>query len=51
MKITKIVKKDDAVVELPYKMQLKNRKYKHRLRILSEMNENQSKNYSIWIGK
>jgi len=45
------VKRDDFEVELPYTMQLKNRKYKHLLRILSEMNENQSQNCSNWIGE
>ena len=44
------VKRDDAMIELPYSMELKERKYSHRLRILKDLTDSQQNYYSVWIG-
>jgi len=48
VKIT--VKRDDKIIELPYALELKERKYKHRLQILKEQSETQNKYYLVWLG-
>ena len=47
--VTLFVKRDDAMIELPYSMEHKARKYKHRLRLLKEPTKIQSQYYSIWL--
>ena len=49
--VTLFVKRDDAMIELPYSMEHKARKYKHRLRLLKEPTKIQSQYYSIWLGQ
>ena len=44
------VKRDGKIIELPYSMELKERKYKHRLRIMKGQSETQTKYNSIWLG-
>ena len=46
-----IIKRDDEIIKLPYSMELKERKYKHRLRIMKEPTEIQSNYYAIWLGQ
>ena len=48
VKIT--VKRDDKIIELPYALELKERKYKHRLQIIKEQSETQNKYYLVWLG-
>ena len=48
VKIT--IKRDDKIIELPYALELKERKYKHRLRILKDLTDSQQNYYSVWIG-
>ena len=48
VKIT--VKRDDKIIELPYTLELKERKYKHRLQIIKEQSETQKKYYLVWLG-
>ena len=48
VKIT--VKRDDKIIELPYTLELKERKYKHRLQIIKEQSETQNKYYLVWLG-
>jgi predicted metalloprotease with PDZ domain len=48
VKIT--VKRDDKIIELPYTLELKERKYKHRLQIIKEQSETQRKYYFVWLG-
>jgi len=48
VKIT--VKRDDKIIELPYVLELKERKYKHRLQIKKEQSETQNKYYLVWLG-
>ena len=48
VKIT--VKRDDKIIELPYTLELKERKYKHRLQIIKELSETQNKYYLVWLG-
>ena len=45
------VKRENEMIELPYVMEYKKRRYKHRLRILKEPTETQFRYYSIWIGE
>ena len=45
------VKRENEMIELPYAMEYKKRRYKHRLRILKEPTETQFRYYSIWIGE
>jgi hypothetical protein len=44
------IKRDGKIIELPYSMELKERKYKHRLRIMKGQSETQTKYNSIWLG-
>ena len=46
-----IIKREDEIIKLPYFMELKERKYKHRLRIMKEPTEIQSNYYAIWLGQ
>ena len=48
VKIT--VKRDDKIIELPYTLELKERKYKHRLQIIKDQSETQNKYYLVWLG-
>jgi|TARA_B100001079_G_C15978963_1_gene326653 hypothetical protein len=48
VKIT--IKRDDKIIELPYALELKKRKYSHRLRILKDLTDSQQNYYSVWIG-
>jgi len=48
--VTIFVKRGDEMLELPYPVEYKERKYKHRLRIFKYRTESQQKYYSVWIG-
>tara|TARA_B100001250_G_scaffold411812_1_gene441371 strand:+ start:162 stop:2102 length:1941 start_codon:yes stop_codon:yes gene_type:complete len=48
VKIT--VKRDDKIIELPYVLELKEKKYTHRLQIIKEQSETQKKYYLVWLG-
>jgi predicted metalloprotease with PDZ domain len=49
--VTLFVKRNNEMVELPYSMKYKERKYRHRLRILKDPTLKQSEYYSIWLGQ
>jgi hypothetical protein len=38
------------MIELPYSIEYKERKYSHRLRILKNLTDSQQNYYSVWIG-
>ena len=38
------------MIELPYSIEYKERKYSHRLRIIKEQSETQKKYYLVWLG-
>lgn len=44
------IKRDDKTIELPYTVEYKKRKFKHRLRILKNKTELQQRYYSAWMG-
>jgi predicted metalloprotease with PDZ domain len=48
--VTLFVKRDNVMIELPYSMELEEKKYKHRLRIMNEQTKTQLLYYSIWMG-
>ncbi len=44
-----VIKRNDEIIELPYTIEYKNQKYKHRLRILKEKTDLQKNLYNAWI--
>jgi hypothetical protein len=48
VKIT--VKRDEVMIELPYSIEYKERKYSYRLRILKDLTDSQQNYYSVWLG-
>jgi hypothetical protein len=38
------------MIELPYSIEYKERKYSHRLQILKDLADSQQNYYSVWIG-
>lgn len=48
--VTLFVKRDNVMIELPYSMELEEKKYKHRLRIMNEQTKTHLLYYSIWMG-
>ena len=48
--ISIFVKRDEIMIELPYSIEYKERKYSHRLRILKNLTDSQQNYYSVWIG-
>ena len=44
------IKRDGKIISLPYTVEHKERKYKHRLRMMKDPSKSQSNYYSIWMG-
>ncbi len=45
-----VIKRNNEIIELPYLVEHKKQKYKHRLRILKQRTDVQEYLYNIWIG-